>query len=55
LSSKTTANPGLGLRIMEYRARMLGASLTVERASEAGGTAVTCCCPLNGPPNNARS
>ncbi|HWP39650.1 MAG TPA: sensor histidine kinase, partial [Tepidisphaeraceae bacterium] len=49
LSSKTTANPGLGLQIMQYRARMLGASLTVERASEAGGTIVTCCCPLGGP------
>ena len=48
LSQKTTANPGLGLRIMEYRARMLDASLTVERASTTGGTVVTCTCPLDG-------
>jgi signal transduction histidine kinase len=47
LSRKTTANPGLGLKIMEYRSRMLGASLTVERASAAGGTIVTCACPVD--------
>jgi len=46
LSEKTTARPGLGLRIMQHRARMLGASLTVERAAPEGGTVVTCVCPL---------
>jgi signal transduction histidine kinase len=48
LSQKTAVNPGLGLRIMEYRARMLSASLTVERANAAGGTIVVCTCPLDG-------
>jgi signal transduction histidine kinase len=46
LSRKTSANPGLGLKIMEYRSRMLGASLAVERAGAAGGTIVTCTCPV---------
>jgi signal transduction histidine kinase len=47
LSSKTIANPGMGLRIMTYRAKMVGAKLSVERASAQGGTVVTCVCPLN--------
>ncbi|HEY7090882.1 MAG TPA: sensor histidine kinase [Tepidisphaeraceae bacterium] len=47
LSEKTMHNPGLGLRIMEYRARMLGAALSVERASSVGGTVVTCTCPID--------
>ncbi|HMB94626.1 MAG TPA: sensor histidine kinase, partial [Tepidisphaeraceae bacterium] len=47
LSQKTMANPGLGLRIMQYRARMLDASLTIVRANEAGGTIVTCICPID--------
>jgi signal transduction histidine kinase len=49
LSQKTSESPGLGLRIMQYRARMLGAILSVERASEAGGTTVTCTCPIDAP------
>jgi signal transduction histidine kinase len=44
LSPKTVANPGLGLRIMRYRARMIDALLTVERAGPAGGTIVNCVC-----------
>jgi signal transduction histidine kinase len=48
LSAKTMNNPGLGLRIMEYRARMLGAALMIERATEKSGTIVTCRCPVNG-------
>jgi signal transduction histidine kinase len=53
LSQKTIVRPGLGLRIMQYRARMLGANLAVERASDIGGTVVTCTCPIdaNPPPN----
>lgn len=47
LSQKTVANPGLGLRIMQYRARMLAATLAVERANPAGGTLVTCVCPIS--------
>lgn len=46
LSQKTMANPGLGLRIMQYRARMLSATLAVERATPSGGTVVTCICPI---------
>jgi two-component system, LuxR family, sensor kinase FixL len=34
-------SPGMGLRIMEYRARMLGAKLDVRRGRQ-GGTVVTC-------------
>jgi signal transduction histidine kinase len=48
LSEKTTGNPGLGLRIMQHRARILNASLIAERASTEGGTVVTCTCPLDG-------
>ena len=47
LSQKTIANPGLGLRIMQYRARMLGATLAVERSNPGGGTVVVCTCPLD--------
>lgn len=46
LSAKTTRNPGLGLRIMQYRARVLGASLSASRSSTSGGTVVMCRCPL---------
>jgi len=44
LSAKTRANPGLGLRIMNYRARMVGAVLSVDRIGPAGGTVMTCQC-----------
>jgi signal transduction histidine kinase len=37
--------PGRGLDIMPTRARMLGGELRIERL-EAGGTRVTCTCPL---------
>lgn len=47
LSKKTISNPGLGLRIMAYRARMVGAKLTAERAGDAGGTIVRCNCSLD--------
>ena len=33
---------GLGLRIMAYRASMIGATFNIERASASGGTRVTC-------------
>ena len=46
LSMETSAKPGLGLRIMHYRANILGASLTVERTGPSGGTTVICTCPL---------
>ena len=45
LSAKTVAHPGLGLRIMQYRANLIGAELHVARASEQGGTIVSCALP----------
>ena len=45
LSERTATNPGLGLRIMQYRARMLGAPLIIERRSPESGTSVVCHCP----------
>jgi signal transduction histidine kinase len=45
LSAKTVAHPGLGLRIMQYRANLIGAELHVARASEKGGTIVSCALP----------
>jgi signal transduction histidine kinase len=37
---------GLGLKIMRYRAQMMGGDLTVE-PSERGGACVRCACPLD--------
>ena len=37
-------SPGMGLHIMNYRAKMIGAALQVERSSD-GGTVVTCALP----------
>jgi signal transduction histidine kinase len=45
LSAKTLVDPGIGLQIMEYRARMIGATLSVARAAPSGGTVVTCTLP----------
>ena len=47
LSAKTLVNPGIGLQIMQYRARMIGAALTVTRAASSGGTLVTCSLPAD--------
>ena len=41
-----TVRHGMGLRIMQHRARMIGATLTVQRAAQ-GGTCVIC--TLNNP------
>ena len=35
-------NKGMGLRIMTYRARMIGGQLSVHRRTAGGGTAVEC-------------
>ena len=40
--------PGMGIRIMAYRARMIGAGLDVRWRAE-GGTEVICRCPLPAP------
>ncbi len=44
IPSRSQRNGGLGLRIMEYRASLIGGSLQVER-SPTGGTTVACTCP----------
>jgi signal transduction histidine kinase len=41
---------GLGLRIMAYRASMIGATFNIERLSSLGGTRVTCTLASNGVP-----
>jgi signal transduction histidine kinase len=41
---------GLGLRIMAYRASMIGATFNVERLSSLSGTRVTCTLVANGVP-----
>jgi PAS domain S-box-containing protein len=40
-------NSGMGLRIMQYRARIIDGSLTIKN-EEGGGTAVVCTVPLSG-------
>lgn len=47
----STSN-GLGLRIMRYRAQMLGGSLGIE-AADGGGVRVECLCPVT--PNRRAS
>jgi signal transduction histidine kinase len=37
---------GLGLKIMRYRAQMLGGDLVIESTAN-GGTSVRCSCPLD--------
>ena len=39
-------NNGVGLHLMNYRARMVGGSLEVQRV-ETGGTMVTCLFPVD--------
>jgi signal transduction histidine kinase len=39
---------GLGLKIMRYRAQMLGGDLVLESGT-GGGASVRCSCPLDGP------
>ena len=45
ISLERSSGAGMGLRIMDYRARMIGGSLGVERAGECG-TLVACLFPL---------
>src|SRR5580658_6187670 len=44
--SVVKANPGLGLRIMSYRAHLIGAALEV-KSGEREGTVVTCSLPVS--------
>jgi len=47
ISDKADQNGGLGLRIMRYRAHMIGGNLAIQPA-EGGGTLITCRCPGSG-------
>ncbi len=47
-SPKSESNPGMGLNIMNYRARMIGGSLEVRRCQQ-NGTIVTCLFPATRP------
>jgi len=44
-AEKTSQSTGMGLRIMKFRAGMIGGTLTVER-NAPGGTIVICTAPL---------
>lgn len=48
LSEKTRSHPGLGLQIMQYRAKMIDATLSIVRHKSEGGTLVTCIVPVPG-------
>ncbi len=48
LPSPSARGAGLGLRIMEHRARMIGAAFAIETPPE-GGTLVVCTLPLRAP------
>jgi|HubBroStandDraft_6_1064221.scaffolds.fasta_scaffold158174_2 PAS domain S-box-containing protein len=48
ISSTVPGNKGMGLHLMEYRARMVGGSLEVRRLA-TGGTMVTCLFPVMPP------
>jgi len=45
ISGKTLQQPGIGLQIMRYRARMIGAEVSIARLGSEGGTVVTCSLP----------
>ena len=44
IASKTSANSGMGLHIMDYRARSIGGTLRLA-PGRRGGTTVSCCVP----------
>jgi two-component system sensor kinase FixL len=44
-SPPSSKHKGMGLRIMEYRAGMIGGALSISR-DEAGGTTVQCSVPI---------
>jgi two-component system CheB/CheR fusion protein len=39
---------GMGIRIMQYRAEMIGGVLTLQKGTERGGAAVICTLPRQG-------
>lgn len=47
IGTQDSQQQGMGLRIMHYRAGMIGGRLTIERQA-AGGTCVTCAVPTSG-------
>ena len=44
---------GMGLKIMEYRAGMIGGSLSVRNRKSSRGARVRCLCPIGSPPKRA--
>jgi signal transduction histidine kinase len=50
----TPGNKGMGLHLMNYRARMVGGSLEVQRVP-TGGTMVTCLFPILPPIGDERT
>ncbi|MEI6655669.1 MAG: PAS domain S-box protein [Verrucomicrobiota bacterium] len=50
---KASVTAGMGLHLIEYRARVIGAEIIMERPAE-GGSRITCCLPM-GPPGHAPS
>ena len=48
IGSIVPGNKGMGLHLMNYRARMVGGSLEVQRVP-TGGTLVTCLFPVSPP------
>lgn len=54
LPARTPKNKGMGLRIMQSRAGMIGGTMAIERNS-AGGMSVICAVPLNGLPKKPRN
>jgi len=48
ISSTVPGDKGMGLHLMDYRARMVGGSLEVQRVP-TGGTIVTCLFPIMPP------
>jgi PAS domain S-box-containing protein len=46
---RNASNNGMGLKLMRYRAQMLGGDVTVANNNEGGGVVVRCTCPHRAP------
>ncbi len=49
IANLSPENKGMGLHLMNYRARMVGGSLEVQHSAGGGGTRVTCLFPVSNP------
>ena len=54
LPENTATSGGMGLRIMAYRAEMIGATFEIRRSSSLSGTCVTCTLPAQNTANHDR-